>query len=313
MTLPALRDRSCPLCGFKAGQAEVSAHGDAEALTVDELRPFWFGLEKAKHFFTYRRCDRCKLLYNPVFFDNAQLADLYAAMPPNMDMVSFDAIADTQRGYFAAVAQDAVLDGDYLEIGPDVGHIVTEAVRHGHFDHYWLFEPNRAVHNQLRQAAGGKPTTILNDMTDLSEVPDGSVGLAVVVHVLDHLLDPLAMLRAIRAKLKPGGRLMIVTHNEASALRYVLGRRWPPFCLQHPLLYNPRTIKRMVEEAGFASVQVSPSTNHFPIDFLVRQAAQAVGLRLPHLPLPKRAIGLRLGNMLTLATAGEGVARQAAA
>lgn len=84
----------------------------------------------------------------------------------------------------------------------------------------------------------------------------------------------------------------------------MLGRRWPPFCLQHPLLYNPHTISTLVSRAGFPVVQVRPSVNHFPIDFLARQAAQAAGMKLPcHLPLPRRAIGLRLGNMLAIAQA----------
>lgn len=304
MTLPALRDRSCPGCGAKSGRAEIACPGDAERMTIDQLRPYWHGLEKRKHFFPYRRCGDCAMLYNPVFFDDAQLADLYSSMPPNMDMLPFSAVADTQRGYFRAAARGGSLSGDYLEIGPDIGHLVTEAVGHGEFGHFWLFEPNRAVHPQLQQAAGGKPVSILTDMTDLSPVPDGSVGLAVMIHVLDHLLDPLAMLRNIRAKLKPGGRLLVVTHDEASLLRRALGRRWPPFCLQHPLLYNPLTIRALAHKAGFPTVRVSPSTNYFPIDFLARQAAQAAGMSLPdRLPLPRQAIALRLGNMLTIAQA----------
>jgi hypothetical protein len=43
------------------------------------------------------------------------------------------------------------------------------------------------------------------------------------------------------------------------------------------------------------------SRNYFPIDFLARQAAWTVGVRLNRVPLPRRAIGLRLGNMLTVA------------
>ncbi|NWK98185.1 class I SAM-dependent methyltransferase [Sphingobium lactosutens] len=304
MTLPALRDRACPACGAKTGKDEVACPGDAGTMTVAQLRPYWHGLEKTKHFFPYRRCADCALLYNPVFFDDAQLADLYAAMPPNMDMLPFSAVADTQRGYFAAAARSGPLSGDYLEIGPDIGHLVTEAVAHGGFGRFWLFEPNRAVHDQLKQATGGKPASILTDMTDLSPVPDGSVGLAVLVHVLDHLLDPLTMLRTIGTKLKPGGTLLIVTHDEGSLLRRALGRRWPPFCLQHPLLYNPGTIRRLVARAGFPAIRVVPSTNYFPIDFLVRQGAQAAGFTLPgRLPLPRRAIALRLGNMLTIAQA----------
>lgn len=303
MIYPALRHRACPLCGSHDAQPEVECRQQVDDRTLEELRPFWFGIEKERHFFTYHRCAGCGLLYNRVFFDDAQLAELYSAMPPNMDQVAGDAVAATQRGYFSAVARQGPLAGGYLEIGPDVGYIVAEAVRRGDFDRFWLFEPNRAVHGRLELASAGCPTIVLPDMTDLSAVPDGTIGLAVMVHVLDHLLAPLEMLEAILPKMRPGGRLLAVTHNERSLLRGMMGTRWPPFCLQHPELYNSATIYGLMERAGFTDIMVTGSTNHFPIDFLGRQALLAAGLGNVRLPLPKHSIGLRLGNMLTLATA----------
>jgi len=304
MTEPALRDRPCPLCGSSDAVPEISSRVRAEYRLLPELRPYWFGIDKERHFFTYHRCADCGLLYNRAFFDDAQLGALYAAMPPNMDQVSDAAIVATQTGYFDAIAARGPLDGDYLEIGPDVGHLVNAAARGGTFGHYWLFEPNRAVHDRLRAATGGRPATISTDMRDLSPVPDASVGLAVMVHVLDHLLDPAAMLAAIRRTLRPGGVLAIVTHDEGSLLRRLLGPAWPAFCLQHPELYNPGTIRRLLESVGYGPIEVTRSANHFPIDFLARQAGQAIGLRaLGRLALPKRAVRLRLGNMLTFATA----------
>jgi len=296
-------ERACPMCGGGAALGEVWAPRRAERLTPEALRSFWSGLFNEKSFFSYHRCLDCGLLYCPTFFDGRQLADLYSSMAPNMDLVARDAIAATQRGYFARAAAYGPLEGGYLEIGPDVGHVVAEAVRAGAFEHFWLFEPNRSVHDALRAAAGGRPATLRADMGDLSAVPDGSIGLAVMIHVLDHLLDPLAMLGQIRAKLRPGGTLMIVTHNERSLLRHAMGVRWPPFCLQHPLLFNPRTIAAMLDRAGYAGVAVERSRNHFPLDFLARQAAWAMGLKVARVPLPRFSIGLRLGNMLTLATA----------
>lgn len=311
--LPGLRDRPCPLCGTHGAPAEVRSRRPAESDALEALRPYWFGIEQERHFFTYHRCPSCGLLFNPTFFDADQLADLYAAMPPNMDLVGNEAIVATQRGYFQAAAKRSALTGDYLEIGPDVGHIVAEAARTGDFDRFWLFEPNRAVHDALRAATGGRPATIGEGMEDLAVVPDGSIGLAVVVHVLDHLLDPLAMLAQLRAKLRPGGTLMLVTHDEGSLLRRVLGARWPAFCLQHPELYNPGTMRAALNRAGFHAVAVTRSVNVFPIDFLARQAGRAVGLRLDRLPLPKRAIALRLGNLLTFATAPDRAPDQAGA
>ena len=293
--------RACPACGATEAREEAHSPVRAETMTVEALRPYWSGLFSEKRFFTYHRCAACSLLYNPVFFDEAWLGDLYSSMAPNMEMVSNDAIAATQRGYFDAVA-DGVLDGGYLEIGPDTGHVVREAAQRGGFDQFWLFEPNRTIHDTLRASASGRPATLLTGMDDLSPVPDGSIGLAVMVHVLDHLLDPLPMLVQIRAKLRPGGTLLIVTHNEKSLLRRLMGVRWPPFCLQHPELYNPATITALLARAGYSDAQVTRSRNHFPLPFLARQAAWTIGLKLDRVPLPEVSQGLRLGNMLTLAT-----------
>ena len=298
--------RDCPGCGARAAKAEMVSDPPAETMTMADLRPYWSGLFREKPFFTYYRCEPCGLLYNRAFFDGAQLADLYSSMAPNMDLVPGPAIAATQRGYFdSALAGGAPVEGGFLEIGPDVGCIVDEAARRGRYDRFWLFEPNRAVHETLRAAAADRPVTLSADMTDLSAVPDASIGLAVMIHVLDHLLDPRAMLAQIRAKLRPDGMILIVTHNERSLLRGLMRWRWPPFCLQHPVLYSPETITRLLTAIGYVAVHVQRSRNVFPLDFLARQAMWAAGLKTQSVPLPRWPVGLRLGNMLTLARAGE--------
>lgn len=293
--------RACPGCGAKGGIAEASSGRSAESLSLEQLRPYWRGLFQEKVFFTYNRCGDCGLLYAPVFFDEAQLTDLYSDMAPNMDLVSSDAIEATQKAYFEEATAGLKAHGAFLEIGPDVGYIVRHAASDSRFDHFYLFEPNKAVHADLSDAAAGRPLTVSDDMNDLSGVPDGSVVLAVMVHVLDHLLDPRAMLEQIARKLKPGGRLAIVTHNERSMLRSVMGRRWPPFCLQHPELYNPRSITKLLKEAGYGTVEVRGSKNYFPLSFMIRQAAYTAGIKLERMPLPRTVLGLRLGNIMTIA------------
>jgi len=295
--------RDCPCCGAASGSPEVSSSQRAETLSVDQLRPYWRGLFKEKVFFTYVRCGECGMLYAQHFFDEKQLADLYSAMEPNMDVVSTDAIVATQRSYFDDATKGLETSGGFLEIGPDVGYLVGFAAAELQFDNFYLFEPNRSVHQDLASATRGKPHTISTDMTDLSAVPDESVALAFMVHVLDHLLDPRAMLEQIRTKLKSNGRLAIVTHNEHSFLRSAMGKRWPPFCLQHPELYNPRSIARLLKSAGYGSVEVHGSKNYFPIGFMVRQAAYAAGVKLERVPLPNTVLGLRLGNIMTIAGA----------
>lgn len=290
----------CPSCCADDPVDEVSSARRAEDMTLDQLRPFWSGLFKEKVFFTYARCP-CGQMYAPHFFTPDQLGELYADMAPNMEDVPRPALEATQKGYWQAASARALPEGGYLEIGPDIGYMVRHAATEGSFDKFWLFEPNRAVHAELAAAAGDRPYLVATDMGDLSPVPDGSIALAVMIHVLDHLLDPLVILRQIQAKLKPGGVLMIVTHNEKSLLRSMIKVKFPPFCLQHPELYNPRSMTALLGRACFTDVDVGRSTNYFPIAFMVRQAAWTAGVDLSRAPLPKRSIGLKLGNMLTFA------------
>lgn len=293
--------RQCPTCGAASHHPEVKSRRQAEAITFDELRPFWSGLFKERVFFTYDRCSSCDLLFNTRFFTPEQLNALYSDMAPNMDIVTTDAILATQRGYFDEAIAQAPAGGDYLEIGPDVGYIVSHAAEDGRFGHFWLFEPNVAVSDELAAATKGTPHTISTAMEDLSVVPDGSVGLAVMIHVLDHLLDPVAMLEQIRRKLRPDGVLAVVTHNEKSLLRHVMRLDWPPFCLQHPEVYNPRSMAALMKRGGFDKVEVRRSKNYFPLDFMVKQAAWTARIDLSRMSLPKTRIGLRLGNMMTFA------------
>ncbi len=294
--------RPCPNCGLEHSSTEVASSRRAERMTLDDLRSSWSGLFKEKVFFSYSRCAGCGLLFAPEFFTEPQLQDLYSNMAPNMEAVDSASIEATQLGYFQAAAASGPMDGNYLEIGPDIGYIARHAARAGRFDHFYLFEPNVGVHSELAASVGGRPATISADMDNLSAAPDDSVGLAVIIHVLDHIVDPVHMLDEVRRKLKPGGRVVIVTHNEKSVLRHVMGTQWPPFCLQHPELYNPRSIKTVLSKAGFTNIDCQRSKNYFPIDFMARQAAYRFGLNLGRLPMPKMAVGLRLGNMLTVAT-----------
>jgi len=293
--------RDCPVCGSDQGSVEVASTRRAETMSLKELHPFWYTFAREKVFFSYARCPGCALLYTPSFFSDEQLLDLYSDMPANMDVGAPDALDATQRGYWEMIAGSATLAGDYLEIGPDVGHVARHAARQGAFGKFWFFEPNQGVHAELAKSVQGRPHEISSAMTDLSDVPDGSVGVAVMVHVLDHLVEPADLLTQVRAKLRPDGVLAVVTHNEGSLLRRLMGRKWPPFCLQHPELYNPSSIAKLLRATGFERVDVGRTKNYFPISFMARQAAGMVGIKLDRLPLPDTVIGLRLGNMLTLA------------
>lgn len=297
--------RACPTCGASKQQARSSVRSKvrAEDCSFENLQKRWYGFFKDKSFFTYVRCSSCGILYSPVYFSQMQLEELYASMPANMAEVAHQSLERTQRGYFEHLRARCVLSGQFMEIGPDIGTFARYCIDSGTFEKAWMFEPNVAAHAELHRNLAGVASDISTSLVDLSGVPDESVTVAAMIHVLDHLIEPRAFLRDLLPKLAPSASVLIVTHDERSALARLLGWRWPAYCLQHPHLFNPASIRHMLLDAGFRSVETQKSTNYFPAPFLLKQALLAAGVdagaRFRN--LPNAQIPLKLGNIITIA------------
>jgi hypothetical protein len=310
MKVSKFLERCCPICDCKPPQKLlVTTEKRAEDFSLKELTKYWNGFFKEKIIFSYSRCDGCGLLYCPIFFNNDQLEVLYGQMPPNMDEVPLAALINTQYGYFNFLRKTSPLKGGFIEIGPDIGLFTEHCVREGMFDEYWLFEPNRAVKEVLQNVVRDHKSHVIHDMTDFSAVANGSVSAVVIIHVMDHLLDPVSTLTHLRTKLSSDARLLIVTHDESSLLRRIFGWRWPAFCLQHPQIYNLKSTQALLQAAGYDMVEQHKTVNYFKLSFLIKHGLWALGLKVKSVPsFWNVTVGLKLGNILTIATPKKGVA-----
>jgi len=259
---------------------------------------FVSGYRARRLFFTYVACPQCGAAYCPLYYSQAQLDRLYSRQAENMSEAPLAARLRTQEGYARLLLEHAPRGGDYLEIGADNGSF---AARCDGFRRYWLHEPNAEVHRAIAERLQGRDFEI-RERFEPAALAAGSISTAVMIHVLDHLLDPLAMLRAIGAALEPGGVLLVVTHDASSLLARALGRRWPPYALQHPQLYTPGALKALLARSGFETRRVEKTLNYFPAFFLARAGLDVLGLpRLIPASLQGPLVGLRLGNIAALA------------
>jgi 2-polyprenyl-3-methyl-5-hydroxy-6-metoxy-1,4-benzoquinol methylase len=72
-------------------------------------------------------------------------------------------------------------------------------------------------------------------------------------HVLEHLRAPRRELQIIHALLKPGGTLIVEVPNFADPLRRLFGSSWAYVDVpRHLLHFTPRTLRMVLEHAGFA-------------------------------------------------------------
>jgi len=307
------RRQHCPGCGESAARAQlvVASTPPAETMSMEEHGRFLSGYGAGRVFFSYHRCTSCGLLFCPVYYSSGQLGQLYGHQDENMAEVPLSARLRTQERYVGLASPLSLPEGDFLELGSDIGLFAHLCAAHKRFGHLWLYEPNKAVRAELDARLAQYPRTVVETTFTRSDVQPGSIALAAAVHVLDHVWEPLDVLRDLYETLAPGGRLLLVTHDERSLLARALGKRFPPYTLQHPQLYSSASLEAILHKAGFETVRIVKSVNYFPVTHLARAAFQVASLPSRFIPAWEHPqLGLRLGNIATVATKGAAGTRE---
>ncbi len=99
-------------------------------------------------------------------------------------------------------------------------------------------------------------TGTLNDVG----FPPNSFDVVTISHVIEHVDDPLGLLRESLRVLRPGGRVVITTPNSVSLGHRWFGAAWrglePP---RHLMIFSPHALDRLVRQTGFQRVKLQTS------------------------------------------------------
>ena len=101
--------------------------------------------------------------------------------------------------------------------------------------------------------------------------------LVVMWDVVEHVEDPVALMRAAHDRLVPGGHLVLSTQNVESPFARLLGRRWHHFKHQEHLYhFAPSTITRLLERAGLETEGITwrRAGKYVSLDFIVERSSR---------------------------------------
>ena len=139
-----------------------------------------------------------------------------------MDRIVFDRMAALDQTHWWYVARRAILadliarriqppkDAHILEIGCGTGHNFPVLSRFGVVDALEVDDAARAI----ASARLGRPVASA-PLPELPGIADASYDLIALLDVLEHIEGDMAALSSIRAKLRPGGRILLtVPANE---------------------------------------------------------------------------------------------------
>ncbi|MGH7165383.1 MAG: class I SAM-dependent methyltransferase [Nitrospiraceae bacterium] len=108
--------------------------------------------------------------------------------------------------------------------------------------------------------------------------PDGSFAVVTMTHLIEHVPDPLALLRECYRILQPGGRLIVTTPNLSGVGSRLFKSAWldldPP---RHLWLFAPDTLRQCVERAGFEIERTRSRAYHTAMIFELSQRIRRAG------------------------------------
>ncbi len=183
--------------------------------------------------------------YDPEFvFDALQTSDPWRVEKESLQVADY---RSTRR----LLAERNPQRGRLLEVGSGLGFLLNYFREDG-----WRtvgVEPNAGLCLHAQRKLG---LDVFAGTLDESELEPASFDAAIMMHVIEHVPDPLELLHDVRRLLRPGGMLVVETPRYDTLAFRLLGRRERSLsCEGHIYFFTTQTLTAMAEKAGFRVVR----------------------------------------------------------
>jgi SAM-dependent methyltransferase len=164
--------------------------------------------------------------------------------------------------------------GRLLDIGAGSGILVEEALAMGYEAEgvepsHWLWQ--KTVDRRLRVHQGILPHDQVKSEFDI----------VCMIDVIEHVADPLGLLREAGRVMSSRGLGVIVTPDVGSLAARILGSKWWHYRIAHIGYFNRETLFLALSKAGFVPIAVSRPSWYFPLDYLLERLLGYLNITVP--------------------------------
>ena len=212
------------------------------------------------------KCLKTGLIFSREILDDAALNELYKGSEIHFnDMVEYIK-NDYWRpisGYTKNWSTKKALDigcstGFFLEILKDNGYEEVYGVEPGE-------EPKKIARADIRD-------NIHTGFYQPGLYPANYFDLITCFQTLDHLSDPLGMIKNMYENVKPGGHVYMIMHDTNALQAKILGEKSPIIDVEHIYLFNKKNLAELCKKAGFKVVSVFDIKSGYPFSYWLRMA-----------------------------------------
>lgn len=214
-------------------------------------------------------CKGCGLNYSSPIFDERDVQALYTGY--SEANVADDEIANvraTMKGYYELGRPFLSQRKRALDIGCDIG-LLLEVMRDDGFEELHGLEPVAVARERaLLRVPSAKISDAFHEDVAFEQ---NSFDMITLIHVVDHLVHPNAILDRVLTDLRPGGVCVAVVHDIQSPLARLTGERFPVFNYFHHYFFSKRTFHALFAERGFEVLRVAPTRNCYSLSFFIER------------------------------------------
>lgn len=233
--------RTCACCG--SGNAVLQFRGNIDGKVTDRFSQYaWYD--------DIYRCADCGLVFQDQKLAGQEIGDLIRAEKYLDEQIGLLNIAEKHLQFdqlIGIMRQYTSLEGkSVLDAGANTG-VFLDRIRSSCGAVSGVEPSNEAAENARAHYGLNVQSALISEAV----LAPNSVDVITMWDVIEHLYDPVQDLRALHAALRPEGYIFISTHDIESRFARWCGRHYLMLMYQHFFHFSPKTLGRMMRDAGY--------------------------------------------------------------
>ncbi|MEK7535922.1 MAG: bifunctional glycosyltransferase/class I SAM-dependent methyltransferase [Patescibacteria group bacterium] len=256
---------TCPVCKTKKSKLLYPKKGDINDLLA---KPYLVTDEKTGTHGEVRECLLCKVAFvTDIQSLQSSLTKYYESAPLDTVYVK-DALGrrKTARNILSRLSGRTLLD-----FGSNVGIFLDEAKGLG-----WQVSGVEASRTARDYAKSNFSIDIMATLKDAS-----TYDCIVLLDVLEHIRDPLKLVKDLADRLSPEGTIVITAPDASAPITRLWGRAWHALVPAHFFFFSPRSIEYIADQSGLEVLSCRQYVRHFSIDYMFQRLLRSPNLHLP--------------------------------